>query len=82
MDVQVNVAFCVKNLAKGTEQVRQELIKDPDFRVAEYGCTSFCGICRNYFVAIVNGNPVTADSPDELVDEVYAYVDEVIFKDR
>ncbi|SER78181.1 Uncharacterized protein YuzB, UPF0349 family [Gracilibacillus ureilyticus] len=77
--ITVNIAFCVKNLAKGSEKVRKKLITDPDFNVAEYGCTSFCGLCRNYYVAIVNGKPVKADSPDELLDNIYNYVDEELF---
>ncbi|WP_163536912.1 DUF1450 domain-containing protein [Gracilibacillus sp. YIM 98692] len=77
MTVKVN--FCVKNLAKGTEKVKEELEKDPDIEVSEYGCTSFCGICRQYHVAIVNGRPVIADTPNELIEAVYDYIDNELF---
>ncbi|MFC4404829.1 YuzB family protein [Gracilibacillus xinjiangensis] len=77
--MRVNIAFCVKNLAKGSEKVRQQLIKDPDYNVAEYGCTSFCGICSNFYVAIVNGKPIKAESPDELLDNINDYVDTELF---
>ncbi|WP_407647401.1 DUF1450 domain-containing protein [Gracilibacillus salitolerans] len=75
MMIRIRVGFCVKNLAKGTEQVRQKLLKDPDMDVAEYGCTSYCGICRRYHVAIVNGKPIKADTPDELLDNINDYID-------
>ncbi len=73
--IRINVAFCVKNLARGTEEARQKLLKDPDLDVVEYGCTSFCGICRRYHVAIVNGKPITAETPEELLTNIDDYID-------
>ncbi|WP_066192573.1 MULTISPECIES: DUF1450 domain-containing protein [Gracilibacillus] len=73
--ITIKIGFCVKNLAKGTEQVRQKLLKDPDMDVVEYGCTSYCGICRRYHVAIVNSHPIKADTPEELLDRIYDYID-------
>ncbi|MDX8044756.1 DUF1450 domain-containing protein [Gracilibacillus sp. S3-1-1] len=78
MRVTINVGFCVKNLAKGTEQVRQQLVKDPDLEVMEYGCTSNCGICRKYHVAVVEGKPVKADTPDQLLENINEYIDNVL----
>ncbi|MFD2654773.1 DUF1450 domain-containing protein [Gracilibacillus thailandensis] len=75
MMIRIRVGFCVKNLAKGTEQVRQQLLKDPDIDVVEYGCTSYCGICRLYHKAIVNGKPITADTPEQLLDNINDYID-------
>ncbi|UOQ48145.1 MULTISPECIES: DUF1450 domain-containing protein [Gracilibacillus] len=73
--IRIKVAFCIKNLAKGTEKVRQQLITDPDMDVVEYGCTSYCGICRNYHVAIVNGKPIQADTPEALLENIEDYID-------
>lgn len=73
--IKINIAFCVKNLARGTEKARQELIKEPDMNVSEYGCTSNCGICTKYHVAVVNGKPIKALTPEELVDNVNDYID-------
>ncbi|WP_077624954.1 YuzB family protein [Sediminibacillus massiliensis] len=70
------IEFCVNNLASGSQKAMQELEKDPDLDVIEYGCTSFCGICAQSLFAIVNGEPVTADSPEELVDNIYQYLEE------
>ncbi len=73
--IRIKVAFCVKNLARGTEAARQKLLKDPDLDVVEYGCTSYCGICRNFHVAIVNGKPITAETPEELLTNIDEYID-------
>lgn len=81
MKITINICFCVKNLAKGSEIVKQELLRDPDFNVSEYGCTSYCGICRNYYVAIVNGKPIKADSPNELLDNIHTYVEDVLLEE-
>ncbi|QDP42187.1 YuzB family protein [Radiobacillus kanasensis] len=70
------IEFCVNNLASGSQKAMEELEKDPDLDVIEYGCTSFCGICSMSLFAIVNGEPVTADSPEELVEKVYEYLEE------
>ncbi len=70
------IEFCVNNLAEGSQKAKEELEKDPDLDVIEYGCTSFCGICSQFLFAIVNGEPVMADSPEELVENVYKYIEE------
>jgi uncharacterized protein YuzB (UPF0349 family) len=70
------IEFCVNNLASGSQKAMEELEKDPDLDVIEYGCTSFCGICAQGLFAIVNGEPVTADSNEELVKNVYQYLEE------
>ncbi|MDC3412369.1 YuzB family protein [Aquibacillus sp. 3ASR75-11] len=70
------IEFCVNNLASGSQNAMEELEKDPDLDVIEYGCTSFCGICAQNLFAIVNGDPVTADSPEELVKNIYQYLEE------
>ncbi|WP_053218773.1 YuzB family protein [Virgibacillus senegalensis] len=70
------IEFCINNIVSGSQKAMEELDKDPYLDVLEYGCTSFCGICSQYLVAIVNGEPVTADSPEELVDKVYQYLEE------
>lgn len=70
------IEFCVNNLASGSQKAFEELEKDPDLDVIEYGCTSFCGLCAQSVFAIVNGEPVTADSSEELVENVYKYIEE------
>ncbi|WP_226035881.1 YuzB family protein [Aquibacillus saliphilus] len=70
------IEFCINNIVSGSKKAKEELEKDPDLDVIEYGCTSFCGICSQNLFAVVNGEPVTADTPEDLVENVYKYIEE------
>ncbi|GEN47014.1 uncharacterized protein YuzB (UPF0349 family) [Alkalibacillus filiformis] len=70
------VEFCVNNLVSGSQEAYEKLRQDPDLDVVEYGCTSNCGICAMSLFAIVEGRRILADTPDELVDRIYEYLDE------
>ncbi len=70
------IEFCVNNLASGSQKALEELDRDPDLDVIEYGCTSHCGICSMSLFAIVNGECVTADTAEELVENVYKHLEE------
>ncbi|WP_102028522.1 YuzB family protein [Salirhabdus sp. Marseille-P4669] len=65
------IEFCVNNLASGSQKAFEVLDKDPDLDVVEYGCTTNCGICAMTLFAIVNGERVMAETPEELVEKVY-----------
>ncbi|QXE00793.1 MULTISPECIES: YuzB family protein [Terribacillus] len=70
------IEFCVNNLATGSQEAFEKLDSDPGLDVIEYGCTSFCGICAQHLFALVNGEPVTAETADELVQNVYKFIEE------
>lgn len=70
------IEFCISNLANGAQKAREQLERDPNLDIIEYGCLSYCGKCARSLYALVNGEPVSADSPDELVDKIYQYMDE------
>lgn len=70
------IEFCISNLASGAQKARQELERDPDLDVIEYGCLGYCGKCAQSMFALVNGDPVTAETPEDLVEEIYHYLDE------
>ncbi|ENH97770.1 hypothetical protein J416_03746 [Gracilibacillus halophilus YIM-C55.5] len=72
----ITIDFCVTNLANGSHQAQKQLETDPDLEVVEHQCLRLCGICRLQHVAVVNGKPITASTPDELVEQVYEYIDE------
>lgn len=65
------IEFCVNNLASGSQKALEQLEKDPNLDVVEYGCTSHCGICAMTLFAIVDGECVMAETPEELVKKVY-----------
>ncbi|MDG5788891.1 YuzB family protein [Evansella sp. AB-P1] len=70
------IEFCVSNLASGTQKVKEELEKDPNLDVIEYGCLSFCGQCSRNRFALVNGEVVTGSTNEELLDNIYIFLEE------
>jgi len=70
------IEFCISNLANGAQAALEQLEKDPNLDIIEYGCLSFCGKCGHSLYALVNGEMVTGDSPDKLVENVYTFLEE------
>jgi uncharacterized protein YuzB (UPF0349 family) len=70
------IEFCISNLASGAQKAREELERDPDLDVIEYGCLGYCGKCAQSMFALVNGDPVVGETPEELVENIYQYLDE------
>jgi len=70
------IEFCISNLANGAQKARAELERDPNLDIIEYGCLSYCGKCARTLYALVNGEPISGDDPDELVEKIYQYMDD------
>lgn len=70
------IEFCSSNLASGSQKTLEILEKDYDLDVIEYGCLGYCGKCAETLFALVNGEVVTADTPDELVENIYQFIEE------
>ncbi|WP_108670672.1 YuzB family protein [Peribacillus acanthi] len=70
------IEFCVSNLASGAQRAFEILERDLDLDVLEYGCLGYCGKCASGLFAMVNGEIVTGSTPEELVDNIYVYLDE------
>jgi uncharacterized protein YuzB (UPF0349 family) len=70
------IEFCISNLASGAQKALEQLERDPNFDIVEYGCLGYCGKCAASLYALVNGEPVTGDTPEELVDNIYKYLEE------
>ena len=70
------IEFCISNLANGAQRALEKLQRDPNLDIIEYGCLGYCGKCAMSLYALVNGEPVTGNTPDELVDNIYQYLDE------
>lgn len=76
MNMKPIIEFCISNLANGSQAARATLEKDPNLDVIEYGCLGYCGKCTQNLYALVNGDVVTGDTPDMLVENIYKYLDE------
>ncbi|KAA9019959.1 YuzB family protein [Niallia endozanthoxylica] len=70
------IEFCVSNLASGSQKALEQLEKDYDLDVIEYGCLGYCGKCAHSLFALVNGEIVTGETPEQLVDNIYQYLEE------
>ncbi|UXR70067.1 MULTISPECIES: YuzB family protein [unclassified Staphylococcus] len=70
------VEFCISNLARGSQVVFDALDKDPDVDVLDYGCLQNCGICSSGLYALVNGDLVEGETPDELLKNIYSHIEE------
>lgn len=64
------VEFCQSNLSAGTERVKEELEKDNDIDVLEYGCLGYCGECYESPYCLVNGNIVIGKTPKDLLNKI------------
>ena len=70
------IEFCISNLANGSQKARAVLEKDLNLDVIEYGCLGYCGICYDGPYALVNGEVVTGETPDKLIENIYEYLEE------
>ncbi len=70
------IEFCVSNLASGSYKALEQLERDPNLDVIEYGCLNYCGICGNSMYALVNGEIVEGSTPEELVANIYEFLEE------
>jgi uncharacterized protein YuzB (UPF0349 family) len=70
------VEFCISNIANGAQDSFEKLEQDPNLDVLDYGCLSYCTQCAESLYALVNGEIVEADSPEELTQKVYDFIEE------
>ncbi|KPL59005.1 MULTISPECIES: YuzB family protein [Bacillaceae] len=76
MELKPIIEFCISNLASGAQKALEILERDPNLDVIEYGCLGYCGKCAQAFYALVNGEVVTGDTPEELVDHIYQFLED------
>lgn len=69
------VEFCSSNMLKGTEAVYRTLDEDPEIDVLDYGCLNNCGLCSKAFFVLVDGEIVSAMTPEKLLEKVYRRIE-------
>jgi uncharacterized protein YuzB (UPF0349 family) len=70
------IEFCISNLASGSQKAVEVLERDPNLDIIEYGCLSYCGKCTSSLYALVNGEVVIANTAEELVENIYKFLEE------
>lgn len=64
------IEFCVSNRSYCDPEVYDVLEEREDVLVEDTGCNSFCEICDYHYYALVNGEPISADSAKELLENI------------
>lgn len=70
------VEFCISNMAKGSDVVFEKLENDPNIDVLEYGCLQNCGLCTSSLYALVDGDIVEGNTPDDLLKNIYQHIED------
>jgi uncharacterized protein YuzB (UPF0349 family) len=70
------IEFCVSNLANGSQKALEQLEKDPNLDIVEYSCLGYCGQCYESLFALVNGEAVEGETAEELVKNIYQFLEE------
>ncbi|WP_151737208.1 YuzB family protein ['Paenibacillus yunnanensis' Narsing Rao et al. 2020] len=70
------IEFCASNLGSGTLQLKEKLEQNPEYDVVEYGCLNNCGECYLRPFAMVDGEIIAAETPEELEEAIAAYIKE------
>lgn len=72
------IEFCRANLSNGSGQVRDQLLIPDEsigeVEVMEYECLGNCGQCYLQPFAMVEGTIVAGDTPEELLENIKAFV--------
>ncbi|MCL6603830.1 MAG: YuzB family protein [Paenibacillus sp.] len=71
------IEFCASNIGHGTDKLMHKLEQNPDYDVIEYGCLNNCGQCYLSPFAMLNGEIIEAESPDELEEAIAAKIKEL-----
>jgi len=66
MSMRLIIECCAGNMHHGTDQVIDHYEQDSEVDVIEYGCLGNCGECYRFPYVMVNGETVTAETPEQL----------------
>ncbi|MGO4182522.1 UDP-N-acetylmuramoylalanine--D-glutamate ligase [Paenibacillus sp. FSL A5-0031] len=70
------IEFCASNMHHGTDRIMQLFEQNDEYEVTEYGCLGNCGECYLNPFALVEGAIVSADSVDELHDNILKAIEQ------
>lgn len=65
------VEFCAINLGTHSYKVKSIIEKEPDVEVITFGCLKNCSNCFKQQYAKVNGEIVTGDTPELLIENIF-----------
>ncbi|UJF32280.1 YuzB family protein [Paenibacillus hexagrammi] len=71
------IEFCASNMHNGTDKVMKTLEQNPEYDVVEYGCLGNCGQCYMEPYALVNGEIISAQSGEQLLEAICNKIKEI-----
>jgi uncharacterized protein YuzB (UPF0349 family) len=74
------IEFCINNLTNDVLEVKKKLESDPSVDVLEYGCLGNCTLCAETSYAMVDGEIVTGNTAEELLQKIYKHIEEMEFR--
>lgn len=75
------VEFCVNNLTDDVIEAKEVLEQDPNLDVIEYDCLGHCLICAQKPYAMVEGEPITGTTGQELLKNIYQAIEQMEMDD-
>ncbi|WP_321166094.1 YuzB family protein [Bacillus sp. FJAT-28004] len=70
------IEFCASNMHHGTDRIMNLFEQNDEYEVTEYGCLGNCGECYLNPFALVEGQIVSAESVDELYDNILKAIEQ------
>jgi uncharacterized protein YuzB (UPF0349 family) len=70
------IEFCASNMHHGTDRIMKLFQENDDYEVIEYGCLGNCGECYLFPFALVDGTIVSAETAEELYDNILKALDQ------
>lgn len=69
----------MNNLASGADAAFAKLDADDNLDVIEYDCLTYCDLCATSLFALVDGEVVRGETAEELVANIYTFLEENCF---
>ncbi|MGM7723177.1 DUF1450 domain-containing protein [Metabacillus sp. Hm71] len=72
--MNIRVKFCPCNFEDELEAIKERLRERGDIEVIEERCLLYCGQCLMEPFALVNGENIVTDEPEELYEKIDQYI--------
>lgn len=72
--MEIVAKFCPCNFEGELDEVKDKLGDLPNVEVIDDRCLNYCGQCLIQPYALINGENITADTADELLEKVLNYI--------
>ncbi|RCW41959.1 uncharacterized protein YuzB (UPF0349 family) [Paenibacillus prosopidis] len=76
MVIKPMIEFCASNMHHGTDRIMKLFEQNDAYEVIEYGCLGNCGECYLNPFALVDGTIVSAETADELYDNILKAIEQ------